>query len=53
MIYFRALGRHDGEIRIKRNRGVDGAVVSYPGADGGEVGGASIDMKSAIQAIFL
>ncbi len=27
----------DGEIRIKRIRGVDGAVVSYPGADGGEV----------------
>ena len=24
-----------------RTRGVDGTVVSYPGADGGEVGGSS------------
>ena len=31
----------DGEIRFNRTRGVDGTVVSYPGADGGEVGGSS------------
>ena len=43
MILFRVLGtiRHDGEIRIKRTKGVDGADVSYPGADGGAVGGSS------------
>jgi len=33
---FWELERHDGEIRIKRIRGVDGAVVSYPGAEGDE-----------------
>jgi len=31
----------DGEIRIKKTNGVDGTEVSYPGADGGEVGGSS------------
>jgi len=32
---------NDGENHIKRTKGVDGADVSYPGADGGEVGGSS------------
>ena len=31
----------DGEIRIKKTKGVDGTEVSYPGADEGEVGGSS------------
>ena len=37
--YFRDIlefWEENGEIRIKRTRGVDGTKVSYPGADEGE-----------------
>ena len=34
---FWELGRYDEKIRNKRIKGVDGADVSYPGADGGAV----------------
>jgi len=40
-VIFLEFWEDDGEIRIKKSKGVDGAVVSYPGADGGEVGGSS------------
>jgi len=40
-VIFLEFWEDDGEICIKKTKGVDGAVVSYPGADGGEVGGSS------------
>jgi len=40
-VFFFEFWEDDGENQIKRTKGADGADVSYPGADGGEVRGSS------------